>query len=94
MVVVVDDGIATGATLRATIRVIRLQRPAAIVCAVPVSARDSASAVGGEVDRLVCPLLPRFFRAVGEWYLSFGQTSDEEVVALLEEARSRLGEPG
>lgn len=85
--VVVDDGIATGATLRATLRTVRERSPRTLVCAVPVGPVQSVATVGAEVDDMVCPLQPRWFRAVGEWYDAFAQTTDEEVVAALEEFR-------
>ncbi len=81
--VVVDDGIATGATLRATLQAVRSQQPAALVCAVPVGPPDSVADLSTEVDAMVCPLQPRWFRAVGEWYDLFTQTTDDEVVRLL-----------
>ena len=83
LVVVVDDGIATGATLRATLRAVRSQSPASLVCAVPVGPPSSVAGVTADVDVMVCPLRPRWFRAVGEWYETFGQTSDTEVIATL-----------
>ncbi|MDJ0954944.1 MAG: phosphoribosyltransferase family protein [Acidimicrobiia bacterium] len=86
--VVVDDGIATGATLRATLRAVRAQRPSFLVCAVPVGPRDSVADLATHSDAMVCPMQPRWFRAVGEWYDIFTQTSDAEVIRLLENAGS------
>jgi len=83
--VVVDDGIATGATLRATLRTVRERSPSVLVCAVPVGPAESVAAIAAEVDEMVCPLQPRWFRAVGEWYGEFTQTTDEEVAAALRE---------
>ncbi len=88
VVVVVDDGIATGATLRATLQTVRNQAPAALVCAVPVGPPSSVADLAAEVDVMVCPLRPRWFRAVGEWYATFGQTSDSEVIATLRRSDS------
>lgn len=88
VVVVVDDGVATGATLRATLNTIRAQQPALLVCAVPVGAPTSVDRIRAEVDEMVCPLQPRWFRAVGEWYDSFAQTSDAEVIAILRSIQS------
>ena len=85
IVIVVDDGIATGATLRATLQTVRSRSPAKLVCAVPVGPPSSVAELTAEVDVMVCPLQPRWFRAVGEWYATFGQTSDSEVIATLEE---------
>ncbi len=86
--IVVDDGIATGATLRATLRAVRAQRPSFLVCAVPVGPRDSVADLAAHADAMVCPMQPRWFRAVGEWYDIFTQTSDAEVIGLLAEAGS------
>jgi predicted phosphoribosyltransferase len=83
VVVVVDDGIATGATLRAVLEAVHSQSPAYLMCAVPVGAPDSVAMVARRVDAMVCPLTPRWFRAVGEWYDSFAQTSDDEVIETL-----------
>ena len=89
VVVVVDDGIATGATLRATLETVRGLGPAWLACAVPVGAGESVRQIAGQVDAMVCPLQPRSFRAVGEWYESFTQTTDAEVIAELEAARKQ-----
>jgi len=91
VVVVVDDGIATGATLRVTLDTICGQEPELLICAVPVGPPESARRIAGVVDELVCPLQPRWFRAVGEWYESFEQTTDAEVVAILDAERKRSG---
>ncbi len=82
-VVLVDDGIATGSSMRAAIEAVRSRRPAAIVVAVPVGPRDTCAALAQEVDRLACVATPRPFRAVGVWYRRFDQCSDEEVRRLL-----------
>ena len=86
-VIVVDDGLATGASMRAAVLAIRQQRPARLVVAVPVGAQDSCQALREEADEVVCAAMPHPFRAVGLWYKTFGQTSDEEVISLLDEAR-------
>lgn len=83
LVIIVDDGIATGATLVATLRAIRAQHPGRLVAAVPVGAADSVERVALEVDDMICATRPRRFRSVGEWYQMFGQTSDEEVIGAL-----------
>lgn len=83
IVVLVDDGLATGSTMRAAVQAIRELKPAEIIVAVPVassSARDDLCAL---VDHVICPLVPPSFRAVGEWYDDFSETSDAEVRALL-----------
>jgi putative phosphoribosyl transferase len=82
-VVVVDDGIATGTTVRAALKGLRRAEPAAIVLAVPVAPADTAAALSPEVDRLVVLRQPDPFRAVGLHYADFAQTSDAEVIALL-----------
>jgi erythromycin esterase-like protein/predicted phosphoribosyltransferase len=86
-VIVVDDGLATGATMRAAVRAIRQHHPARLVVAVPVGAEDTCQDLREEADEVVCPATPYPFRAVGLWYESFPQTSDDEVIALVEEAR-------
>ena len=86
-VIVVDDGLATGVTARAALASVRLEEPRAVVLAVPVAASESARAFGALVDDLVAVLMPHDFRAVGLWYEDFEQTSDEEVLDLLDRAR-------
>ena len=85
-VIVVDDGLATGATLRAAVLAIKQQHPAHLVVAVPVGAPESCQALRHEVDELVCAAMPQPFHAVSQGYRDFSQTRDEEVIALLEEA--------
>ena len=89
-VIVVDDGLATGVTARAAIASVRLEEPQAVVLAVPVAAPESARAFGALVDDLVAVMMPYDFRAVGLWYEDFEQTSDEEVLDLLDRARRDL----
>jgi putative phosphoribosyl transferase len=81
--IVVDDGVATGATARAALRAMRRRGPASLVLATPVAARDTAQALRGEVDDLVCIEMPRRFEAVGAFYADFRQVEDEEVSAIL-----------
>ncbi|MFJ6462174.1 phosphoribosyltransferase family protein [Streptomyces sp. NPDC091387] len=88
-VIIVDDGIATGATALAACEVARAQGAAHVVLAVPVASPDAAERLRGRVDALVCLSTPPRFSAVGEWYRDFGQTPDEEVVALLARAADR-----
>ncbi len=90
--VVVDDGVATGATAAAACRVARAQGAARVVLAVPVAPPDAAEELRAEVDELVCLSVPSVFFAVGEWYQDFSQTTDEEVVDLLR--RSSTARPG
>ena len=81
--VLVDDGIATGSSMRAAIAALRRRDPSAVVVAVPVAPRQSYAVLKPEVDALVCARTPEPFRAVGVWYERFDQTSDDEVRALL-----------
>jgi predicted phosphoribosyltransferase len=82
-VILVDDGVATGSTMEAAIVALRRLEPKEIVVAVPVGARETCGRLGRLADRTVCLTTPPFFRAVGEWYDDFAQTTDEEVVDLL-----------
>jgi predicted phosphoribosyltransferase len=83
-VLLVDDGIATGATMRAAARALRAMAPARIVIAVPTGARSTCHALRREADEVVCATTPEPFRAVGCWYEDFAQTSDEEVRGFLQ----------
>ena len=82
-VVVVDDGLATGSTMRAAVAALRSQSPAAVVVAVPVGSPDTVARLAKEVDELVCVTAPRGFAAVGQVYADFRPTSDDEVRAAL-----------
>jgi putative phosphoribosyl transferase len=82
-VIVVDDGLATGATAVAACRAARAAGAAELVLAVPVGSGPGVEHLRAEADEVVCPVVPHVFRAVGQWYEDFGQTSDEEVLALL-----------
>jgi putative phosphoribosyl transferase len=86
-VIVVDDGLATGSTMRAAVLAIRQQLPAHLAVAVPVGAPDTCRQLAGEADEVVCVATPEPFRAVGLWYEDFPQATDDEVHELLEEAR-------
>jgi putative phosphoribosyl transferase len=90
-VILVDDGLATGSTMRAAARALRQQDAARIVVAVPVAPPDTCAEFRDEVDDVVCALMPEPFYAVGLWYQDFSQTSDDEVHDLL--ARARHAEP-
>jgi putative phosphoribosyl transferase len=87
IVIVVDDGLATGSTMRAAVTSIRQQHPAHLVVAVPVGAEETCRQLHAEADEVICAATPYPFRAVGLWYESFPQASDDEVHELLEEAR-------
>lgn len=88
--VVVDDGIATGGTVRAALQALRQVGAKEIVLAVPVAPADSLQGLQAVCDRIVCLMSPDPFYAVGAHYVNFDQTSDDEVVALLEQARRPL----
>jgi len=85
-VLLVDDGLATGSTMRAAVAALRSEHPERLVVGVPVSAPDTCDALRDEVDDIVCAITPEPFHAVGLWYQDFSQTTDEEVHALLERA--------
>lgn len=86
-VIIVDDGIATGGTMKAALRGARKNRPARLVLAVPVAPREALIELEGECDELVCLAAPDPFYAVGAHYGNFDQTSDAEVISLLAQAR-------
>jgi predicted phosphoribosyltransferase len=83
VVVVVDDGLATGSTMRAAVAALRKHEPAQIVVAAPIGARATCAELEVEVDAVVCPWTPEPFRAVGQGYVDFDATPDEEVIRLL-----------
>ena len=83
-VILVDDGLATGASMRAAVAALRRRDPACLVVAVPVAAAETCDAMGGVADEVVCAFTPEPFFAVGIWYDDFSQTTDDEVRALLE----------
>ncbi len=87
LVIVVDDGLATGATARAAVEGVRRLGARTIVLAVPIAARETVAALARDVDDIVCVEAPRHLRAVGEWYRDFSPTTDAEVLALLEPSR-------
>lgn len=88
-VVVVDDGVATGATLRAALQALRQLKPARLIAAVPVASPEAQAELAPRVDDWLALITPEDFRAVGQWYEDFPQTPDAEVVHLLAEARAR-----
>lgn len=88
-VLLVDDGLATGATMRAAVQAVRRQAPARIVLAVPVASREALAELRARVEEIVCPLVPDWLSSIGEWYLDFAQTEDARVLAILAEAWAR-----
>ena len=80
-IILVDDGLATGSTMRAAIAALRQRRPARIVAAVPIGAADTCAELRTDADEAICALTPEPFHAVGVWYYDFSQTTDEEVLA-------------
>ncbi|MCL0080810.1 phosphoribosyltransferase [Peptococcaceae bacterium] len=84
-VIICDDGIATGSTIKAAIKSIKAASPKRTILAVPVAPRDTLETLTKEVDQIVCPLSPEFFMAVGQFYQDFDQVEDEEVIRLLKE---------
>jgi predicted phosphoribosyltransferase len=89
-VIVVDDGLATGATMRAAVQALRTMNPARITVAVPLGARETVDSLALTADDVVCVRTPEPFRSVGEWYSNFPQVSDEEVHELLVAANRPL----
>lgn len=89
IVILVDDGLATGATMQAAVAALRTRRPAQVVVAVPVASRSACAALAPIVDRVVCVETPEPFLGVGVWYDDFSQTTDQEVLTLL----ARYAEP-
>jgi putative phosphoribosyl transferase len=92
-VILVDDGLATGATMRAAVRGIRRQGPARVVVAVPVAAVEACQLLRGEADEVVCLAAPESFVAVGQWYDDFSETTDADVQEILSRARSTSSAP-
>ena len=88
--ILVDDGLATGATMAAAVAGVRAQGAAEVIVAVPTAAPEVCAAFEEVVDGIVCAETPRPFLGVGMWYEDFSQTSDEEVIALLRQQRARM----
>jgi len=93
-VILVDDGMATGSSMRAAIRALRQMKPARIVIAIPVAPFSTCNQLQFEVDELVCLQMPEPFYGVGRFYDDFSQVSDEEVKALLDRASRQRRQPG
>jgi putative phosphoribosyl transferase len=92
VVILVDDGLATGSSMRVAIQALRQRNPARVIAAVPVAAPETCTAMTHEADDMVCAATPQPFRAVGLWYHDFSQTSDEEVHELLDAAQRELAQ--
>jgi putative phosphoribosyl transferase len=92
-VILIDDGLATGTTMRAAAIALRQQQPVRIIVAVPVAAPETCDEFRDLVDEVVCTVTPRELYAVGLWYEDFSQTSDDEVVELLERSRKEWSLP-
>ena len=97
-VILVDDGLATGATMRAAVAALRQETPGRLVVAVPVAALETCNAIRDIADETICAETPEPFTAVGQWYSDFSPTTDDEVHELLERSRaarvpSEIGQP-
>jgi putative phosphoribosyl transferase len=86
-VILVDDGLATGASMQVALQAARAEKPARLIVAVPVAPPDTLQNLRDQADEIICLLSPESFRAVGQWYEHFDQTSDEEVMEMLAQAR-------
>ena len=89
VVILIDDGLATGSSMMAAIQAVRMQAPERIVVAVPVAPRETVEDLSMQVDEVICPLIPEWMMSIGYWYLDFSQTSDEEVINLMQRAWER-----
>ena len=87
--ILVDDGLATGSSMRAAVQAVRTYKPARVVVAVPVGAPGACEEFGDITDETVCARMPEPFSAVGQWYRDFSQTTDDEVHALLQQHAER-----
>lgn len=83
VVILIDDGLATGSTMRAAAQAVRVHHPSRVVVAVPVGARQTCAEIAGVADEVICARMPEPFSAVGQWYRDFEQTEDDEVHDLL-----------
>src|SRR5512138_1686132 len=86
IVILIDDGLATGSTMRAAAQAVRAHNPARVVIAVPVGAAQTCGELGAVADEVICARTPEPFSAVGQWYLNFEQTDDDEVRELLQKS--------
>jgi putative phosphoribosyl transferase len=86
VVILIDDGLATGSTMRAAAQAVRARHPARVIVAVPVGARETCAELRSIADEVVCARMPEPFSSVGQWYLDFTQTEDDEVRELLKQS--------
>jgi len=86
IVILIDDGLATGSTMRAAAQAVRERQPSRVVVAVPVGAGETCAELAAYADEVICARMPEPFSSVGQWYLDFDQTDDEEVRALLQKS--------
>jgi len=86
IVILTDDGLATGSTMRAAAQAVRERQPLRVVVAVPVGARETCAELAAYADEIICARMPEPFASVGQWYLDFNQTDDEEVRALMQKS--------
>jgi predicted phosphoribosyltransferase len=91
-VIIVDDGIATGATMQATLWSINQENPRKLMVALPVGPEDSLRRLSKDADDVICLRVPEFFSAVGQFYFKFEQTEDEEVLQILNDEKARAGD--
>ena len=90
IVLLVDDGLATGSTMRAAVAAVRTRGPARVVVAVPVGASAACTELSSIADEVVCARTPEWFEAVGSWYRDFSQTTDQQVRQLLQKHAARM----
>jgi putative phosphoribosyl transferase len=93
-VVLVDDGLATGATMHAAVQAARAENASRVIVAVPTASTEACAALGEAADEIVCLSTPTPFTAVGAWYEDFSQTTDQEVIELLRQAEEAIAEHG
>ncbi|MDP2991172.1 MAG: phosphoribosyltransferase family protein [Kiritimatiellota bacterium] len=89
LVIITDDGVATGATMQVAVWAIKQEEPSRLVAALPVAADEAVHRLAGDVDEIVCLRMPLFFGAVGQFYIQFTQVEDSDVLSILKEARAR-----
>jgi putative phosphoribosyl transferase len=94
VVLLVDDGLATGSTMKAAVQAVRAHTPSRVVIAVPVGSRETCRELEAFADEIICVRMPDHFAAVGQWYRDFSQTADEEVRRLLNAASRAVAKQG